>query len=267
MLDDVTGRIFAGAMTKAVRAELRCCSTAVLAGMDDFRRMASEIGLKVVFAAKDGSQVEKNEVIAVVEGNPPAIAAAEDSLLGLLAKPSGVATAARKAIDSVGGELEIVCGAWKKTPPTVRETLKKAASLGGVKVRISDKPFIYLDKNYVKILGGVKKALSAASAFADRIKVVQVGKSGELARETAEALENKADIIFVDTGRIEDVRVVLRVLKEMNARDKVRIAFGGNVSISNARKLLKKGLDILEIGREILDAPLLDLKFDVTDVR
>jgi len=38
------------------------------------------------------------------------------------------------------------------------------------------------------------------------------------------------------------------------------------VSIPSISKLIKEGLDILEIGREIVDAPLLDMRFDVTDV-
>jgi hypothetical protein len=44
------------------------------------------------------------------------------------------------------------------------------------------------------------------------------------------------------------------------------MAFAGNVSIFATPKLVNEEMDILEIGREIAYVPLLDLRFDVTDI-
>jgi len=265
---DIREEIFKKAEASTVKAVLSCCSAGVLAGMDEFCRKAEEIGLKITFALKDGSEVRNGETIATLEGKPMEIALAEDTLVGLVAKPSGVATAASRAVKLARGRVEVVCGAWKKIPPQVKGLLRKAVLIGGAGVRVSSRPFIYLDKNYVRMFGGVKEALDAVSGIKDRIKVVQVrGDSEDLAGEARDAVEGKAGMIFVDTGRIEDVRVVSGAVRKLNARSRVKIAFGGNVKISDIPRLIKEDLDIVEIGREIIDAPLLDLKFDVLNVR
>ncbi len=267
MVDNIREQIFARVKSRRVRAVLRCRSAGVLAGMEEFCEAARQMGLKVISVLNDGSEVGEGDTVAVLEGNPIEIALAEDTLVGLVAKPCGIATAARRAVELADGKLEIVCGAWKKISPMVRESLRKAASVGSVKVRISDRPFVYLDKNHVRILGGVKQALEAVQSMKGRIKVIQIrGDSKAIESETVEAVDGRADIIFVDTGRVEDVRIVLKTLMRLNARRRVKVAFAGNLSISATNMLVKEGLDILEIGREIADAPLLDFAFDVTNI-
>jgi len=267
LAENIREQIFAKVKARRVRAVLRCCSSGVLAGIDEFCEGASKIGLEVTSIGKNGTEAREGDIVAVLEGSPVEITTGEETLIGLVAKPSGVATAAKKAVVLADGKVEVVCGAWKKVPPIAKDTLRKAASVGSVKVRISDRPFLYLDKNYVRILGGVKQALEAVSFMEDLIKVVQIrGDLKGIESETVEAVEGNADIIFVDTGKIEDLRIALRSVKRLNARNRVKIAFGGNVSISVIPTLIKEELDILEIGREIIDAPLLDLRFDVTDV-
>jgi nicotinate-nucleotide pyrophosphorylase (carboxylating) len=46
-------------------------------------------------------------------------------------------------------------------------------------------------------------------------------------------------------------------------RSKVKLAFGGGVKLSDLPKLQDEDLDIVDMGRAILDAPLLDLRYDV----
>jgi nicotinate-nucleotide pyrophosphorylase (carboxylating) len=41
------------------------------------------------------------------------------------------------------------------------------------------------------------------------------------------------------------------------------LAFGGGIKLEDIPALVKKGVDILDIGSAILDAPWLDLSYDV----
>ena len=102
-------------------------------------------------------KVRPSEVIAVLRGNPKQMALAEEELIGWIAKSSGIATAARKAKAIAGRKLKVVSGAWKKMPVPIKDLIRQAILDGGIYYRISEKPFIYLDKNYVKILEGLKK--------------------------------------------------------------------------------------------------------------
>ena len=46
-------------------------------------------------------------------------------------------------------------------------------------------------------------------------------------------------------------------------REDLVLAFGGGVQLERLAAVAAAGADVVDIGREILDAPLLDLRFDV----
>jgi nicotinate-nucleotide pyrophosphorylase (carboxylating) len=46
----------------------------------------------------------------------------------------------------------------------------------------------------------------------------------------------------------------------------VRLAFGGGVQLTDIDRLRELDVDIVDVGRAIVDAPLLDMRFRVVDV-
>lgn len=263
--DDIRFTIFKQIIDKKFTAVIRVKSRqAVLAGMERAVNKAIELGLEVINAMPSGSLVRKNDEILRIRGNPLQIALAEDFLIGVISKASGVATAAKKAAEISQGRTKVVCGAWKKMPFEIKDLLREALLIGGVGIRISDKPFIYLDKNYVRMFGGIKQALDAVKHVEEREKVVQIrGEFKNIDEEALEAVISGADIVFIDTGNINDLRIVNEVLKDKGLRGSVRIAFGGNVKIKKIPLIADAGADIVDIGRDIIDAPLIDMTLDV----
>ena len=51
----------------------------------------------------------------------------------------------------------------------------------------------------------------------------------------------------------------------MGVREDVEIAFAGNVKITQISEIIKRDIDILCIGKDIVDARLLDMKLDVVE--
>jgi len=101
----------------------------------------------------------------------------------------------------------------------------------------------------------------------DRKKVVQLkGRHGGVATEACEAVEFGADILHIDTGDTGDVNRVVRELVRLGLRDRVRIAFSGSVRLEDVDDLREMDVDILDIGRQIVDAPLLDMRLEVIGV-
>jgi len=142
--------------------------------------------------------------------------------------------------------------------------IRQAISDGGIPYRISDGPFIYLDKNYVKILGGVEKSLKSVKTFKECKIVIQLqGEQAELRKEALLAVQKGADIIMLDTGRIKDIAIIDSELKAKALRDGIQIAFGGNVRLEDLKELKKMPLEIVDIGRAIVDAPLLDMRMEI----
>ena len=267
-MQDLRDDIFKWVMTRSVTADIIAEDAGIIAGIQAAEEKAKSLRLDIIQMAEEGQTVQRGDVIAKVSGNPKQIALAEDQLIGLVAKPSGIATATRNCVDRAGPDIQIICGAWKKMPVVLKQIIRDAIVTGGGYFRISRDPFIYLDKNYIQMLGGIKRSLQAVAHLAGFIKVVQIkGRQKDIALEACEAAELDADIIFVDSGQPEDLREIADLLNRKGLRDRVKIAFGGSVKIEDIDRIKDLPVDILEIGRQIVDAPLLDLKLEVVEIK
>ena len=93
-----------------------------------------------------------------------------------------------------------------------------------------------------------------------------VGVEGGVFRVT-DGLQKKhgADRVFVDTGEIDDARRVLAAVGENRLRHQVKIVFAGDISFEDLDNLKQLDLDFLDVGRAIVDAPLLDMRMVVED--
>ena len=133
--------------------------------------------------------------------------------------------------------------------------------------RISEEPFVYLDKNYVRILGGVRQAVQAGLPL-NRAVVVQIrGEECSVEHEAIEAAHAGAHVVMVDTGNCAHLERVSQALKDKGLRSNVQIAFAGNVTFSDLDILAQMDLDVVDIGYSILDAPCLPMRFDVIEVK
>ncbi len=227
---------------------------------------ARKLGLSMIHILDEGSPVRAGDEIARFGGNPMQVVAAEDVLIGVMSKTSGIATAARRFVQRAGERPLIVSGAWKKMPVSQKDAIRRAVVAGGAFFRMSFNSFVYLDKNYIKMLGGIKESLKAVAHLEDHEKVAQLkGRHEDIVSEAREAVQYDADILHVDTGQPDDVKIVVDELIRLGLREKVRIAYSGNVRLKDMDMLKTLDIDILDIGRQIVDAPLLDMRMEVID--
>jgi nicotinate-nucleotide pyrophosphorylase (carboxylating) len=144
--------------------------------------------------------------------------------------------------------------------------IRQAARDGGIETRISEEAFVYLDKNYVRILGGIKEAIHAAAPLSRGIVVQVRGETAAVEEEAVNAAEAGAAVVMVDTGRRDQLSSVIASLKERDLRSRVQVAFAGNLEIEELNALAHLDLDIVDIGYAILDAPCLPMRFDVIEI-
>lgn len=263
---EIRAEIFREHLDWTITAIIIAESPGVLSGVQQAQNLMESLGLRFSTALKDGSQLNSEQEVARVIGNPLQIAKAEEQVIGALSKPSGIATAARKALQKAGTRYQVVSGGWKKMPFQIKDIIRQALRDGGINARICEEPFVYLDKNYVRILGGVHQAVRASMPL-NRTIVVQVrDENSSVEEEAIEAAEAGANLIMVDTGRHEHLKKVIQALNDKELRSKVRIAFAGNVTLDDLDVLAHMDLDVVDIGYAILDAPCLPMRFDVTKV-
>lgn len=263
---DIRDEIFRSVEGREITGVILADDEGIVAETNRAAEESKNIGVRLLGILEEGSAVRPGDEIARFTGSPKQVVGAEDLLIGLMAKASGIATAARAFVTQAGGRPEIVCGAWKKMPASQKGSIRRALVVGGALIRISRDPFVYLDKNYIRILGGVGRSLQAVRHMKDRKKVAQIkGRNGDIVAEAREAVEGGADILHIDTGSTGDVASVVGALLSLGLRERVRIAFSGNLHLEDVDTVKGLDVDILDIGRQIVDAPLLDMRLEVIE--
>ena len=261
---DVREEILKNVRPKKVTASIVVDEDGIIAGITSTKEEAGKLGLTILRIVNEGSPVRKGDEVIRFSGTPRQIVMAEEILMGLMAKPSGIATRAHQFVQATGGKPKVVCGAWKKMPPPLKEMIREAVHAGGALSRIAPHPFAYLDKTYVELLGGITESLQAVSHLAPCSKVVQIkGRYKDIGSEASEAAEAGADIIFIDTGHPEDITTVSERLGRLGLRERVAIAFGGGLSLEAVKTLKPLDVDIIDIGRQIVDAPILEMRMEI----
>jgi nicotinate-nucleotide pyrophosphorylase (carboxylating) len=263
--EDLRDQIFASLEGCLFTSEVRVTSPGLVCGVEVARSKAEGLGCVVLSEMKDGDlTLNAQYPVLCMRGPAKAIAMAEDCVPGAIAKFSGIARAARQAQELAGSRVRVVSGAAKKMPEEIKAQVRRAIHCGGGSNCISDRPFLYLDKNYVRMFGGVRQTLAAVSVMQSYVRVIQLrGLIEDLASETRAAIEMEAEILMVDTGRLEDLDLVASMVRDMGRRESTTIAFAGDIAMQEIPTIAAHDVDILDVGRAIIDAPMVDIKVDV----
>lgn len=261
---DLRDDIFASLAERRFTAEVRVTSGGLVCGVEWARRQVEELGCEVLRCAADGDEADPARPVLVLRGTAKAVAIAEDCVPGAIGKLSGIARAARRARELADGKLRVVSGAAKKMPVEIKPQVRRAVHCGGGSGRIADGPFLYLDKNYVRMFGGVAATLAAVAAMPGFVRAIQLrGLVEDIAAETRAAIDMRAEILMVDTGRLEDLDLVSDLVRRAGRRQVTTIAFAGDIELADIPAIATHDVDILDIGRAVIDAPMVDVKFDV----
>ena len=268
VMSDPRDKFFESVATARVTARVIAEEPGIVAGASAVPVSLAEIGMTASSQLADGTPVKAGTVVTEIVGSPKEIALAEERLIGLMAKPSGIATATARFVARAGGRVRVVSGAWKKLPFSQKEMIRQAIVVGSAMPRIAEWPFLYIDKNFVRMHGGLEATMAAARRFESWTRIVQIrGEYGDIGDEAVQAAAGGATIVFVDSGLIDDAKRAILALKTHALRSGVEVAFAGGVQLGDIEALAEIGVDVVDIGRSIVDAPLLDMRLDVIEVQ
>ncbi|MEJ2715907.1 MAG: hypothetical protein P8182_02020 [Deltaproteobacteria bacterium] len=260
---DIRDDIFLHHLDRSVTAVIISEAAGVLSGLEAAGALAGTLGLVFETEAEDGREVAANTELVRVSGNPLQVSKAEELLVGALSKASGIASAARKAKMAAGSRCRLVSGGAKKMPHQMKSIVRKAVMDGGLEIRMLDQPFLYIDKNYVRILGGITAALETVAPL-ERPTVIQIrGEFQPIDEEAVAAARGGAAVIMIDTGESAHIEKVAGALRRYGLRSSVQLAFSGNIGLGDLPDLCLEDVDALDVGYAILDAPCLPMRFDV----
>ena len=236
------------------KVELICKQDGVLAGLSVFCRVFELLDENTKFElfAKDGSNVKKGEIIAIVYADVRALLSGERTALNYLQRMSGIATYTKSVVDLLEG-TGIKLLDTRKTTPNMRIFEKYAVTVGGGhnhRYDLSDG--ILLKDNHISAAGSVKRAVEMAKEYAPFVRKIEVETENlDMVRE---AIEVGVDIIMLDNMTPEVMKEAVKIIGNQAVTE-----CSGNVTKENIERLKEVGVDYISCGALTHSAPILDV--------
>ena len=210
--------------------------------------------IKVKIKKKEGSQIKKGSLIAIIEGNIKNILIGERVALNFLSHISGIATKTNNFVKKVNKKSKICC--TRKTVPNLRVIQKYAVKLGGGenhRFNLSDE-FLIKD-NHIATNNNIREIIKKAIKFKKGKKItVEVDNLNQLKK----ILGLKFDRILFDNMNLKSLRIGIKLAKKLYETEA-----SGGVKLKNVKKIAATGVDRISIGSITHSAPALDLKLQI----
>jgi nicotinate-nucleotide pyrophosphorylase (carboxylating) len=247
-----------------VEAEVVAKEGGVLAGIDEAFILCESLKLQARLLKHDGARVKPKTPILRIIGDARTILSMERTLLNVLSRMSGIATATNNLVRKAASrKTRVAC--TRKVAPGLGYFDKKAVALGGGDThRLHLDDLVLIKDNHIKIVGDLGEAVRKAREQVSFSKKVEVEVSS--AEAALQAAKNGADIIMLDNLSPTKVREAVLLLTREGLRAKVILEASGRINHGNIVEHAKTGVDVLSVG-EITQSPkALDMSLEIVRV-
>ena len=246
------------------KAHLVIKENGILAGVEIARKVFAKVDSEIKFNAfiKDGTQVQKGDVIFSVEGKSISILTAERLALNFMQRMSGIATKTNKIVELLKG-LNTKVLDTRKTTPNLRELEKYSVKVGGGENhRIGLYDMIMIKDNHVDFAGGISKAIKAANDYLkEKNKQLKIEIEVRNLNELSEVLNyGNVNRIMLDNF----TPVVLKKAVEMVA-GKYETEASGGITEETIRAYAETGVDYISVGSLTHHIKSLDMSLMATN--
>ena len=228
----------------------------VLFGLDVaaevFRLVDPELAVQPL--TREGEWREHGPVLEL-EGRARSILTAERTALNFLARLSGVATMAARAVRAVEGTGATILDT-RKTTPGLRALEKAAVAAGGAtNHRFGLFDAILIKENHAALAGGVGEAVRKARASAPELTLEVECRTLAEVDEALDAGRGGRDfIILLDNMSVEQLTEAV-----LHVGGRARLEASGGVTLDTLREIASTGVDFVSVGALTHSAPALDL--------
>ena len=213
----------------------------------------------------DGSAVGPGEAVLSIRAPLRGLLTAERTLLNLMTRLSGIATATRAWVDAVDGTGAVVRDT-RKTTPGLRLLEKYAVRCGGgANHRLGLGDAALIKDNHIAAAGGICLAVEAVrAAIAARAAGGAPMLDAEVECDTLDqvkvALAAGCDLILLDNMGLADLRAAVTLTRDWPG---VQLEASGGLTLAAARDVALTGVDYLSVGGLTHSSPALDLGLDL----
>jgi nicotinate-nucleotide pyrophosphorylase (carboxylating) len=241
--------------SKIIKVKLISNQQAVIAGLEFAKQTFKLIDNKIKFIIKkrEGSLVNKNDVIATIEGKAENILIGERVALNFMSHISGITTKTNQFVKLVNKKCEICC--TRKTIPTLRVIQKYAVKLGGGtnhRFNLSDE-FLIKDNHIAS--SDIQTLVSLAIKNKKGRKItVEVDNLNQL----KQIMGLKFNTVLFDNMSNKTLKAGVKI-----ARRYYKTEASGNVNLKSVKKIAATGVDRISIGSITHSAPAIDFKLEI----
>ena len=234
--------------------QLICKQDGIIAGLGVFKRVFELLDDTVEFEmnVKDGDEVKKGQLMAVVTGDIRALLSGERTALNYLQRMSGIATYTHEIAKLLEGSSTTLLDT-RKTTPNMRLFEKYAVKAGGGsnhRYNLSDG--VMLKDNHIGAAGSITKAVRMAKAYASFVHKIEV--EVETLDQVKEAVEAGADIIMLDNMTPDKMKEAVKLID-----GRALTECSGNVTRENIQNMIDVGVDYVSSGALTHSAPIMDI--------
>ena len=226
----------------------------IIGGMEFAKSTFKIFDNKVQFhiKKKDGSQVKKGQIIAMIKGNSKNILICERVALNFLSHISGIASYTNKFVKLVRGKSKICC--TRKTIPSLRVIQKYAVKLGGGtnhRFNLSDEFLIkdnHIASSDLKFL--VQKAIKNKKGKKITVEVDNL-------KQLKSIVGIKFNTVLFDNMKIKNLKLGVKLAKKCYETEA-----SGNITLKNVKSVAATGVDRISVGSITHSAPAMDFKLE-----
>lgn len=204
----------------------------------------------------EGHDIAPGAVLARVSGSARTVLTAERTLLNILGRLSGIATATAAVVRQIAGTRAVVKDT-RKTTPGLRALERYAVAVGGgVNHRSGLYDAVLIKDNHIGIAGSITTAVTRARAHLGAAIPVQV--EVETMDQLEEALRCRVSAVLLDNLPAQELRLAVALV---NGRCHTEAS--GGITPANVRAIAGSGVDAISLGWLTHSTRALDLGLDV----
>ena len=241
-----------------VEAEIRSRQPGRIAGTDCIAIALSRFTepAQVTILAGDGTDVAPGETVARLSGSARTVLTAERTILNILCRLSGIATATAAAVQLVKSTRAVIKDT-RKTTPGLRLLEKYAVVIGGgANHRFGLHDAVLVKDNHIGLAGSIATAVSRIRHRLGASIRIQV--EVETMDQLEEALRCQVNAVLLDNFTPEQLRAAVGLVD-----GRCHTEASGGITLANVREIAATGVEAISLGWLTHSAAGLDLGLDI----
>jgi len=229
------------------RAKLLIKEKGILAGVEVAKEIFNIVDKDIKYEQllSDGDDIDKNNIVFIVEGRAQSILKCERLVLNFLQRMSGIATETRSYVKLLDG-LKTKILDTRKTTPNMRFFEKWAVRIGGGQNhRMGLYDMILIKDNHIDYAGGIENAIIRTRKYLkDNNLDLKVEIEARNIEEVKEIISvGGVDIIMLDNFSVPKIKEALSLINGM-----YKTEASGGINKNTIREIAETGVDYISLG-------------------